>query len=1038
MLQASGRSYVCWQCTSRRLVFSAASARLDSARKSYQTSWGQPWNPRGLATVQHPHKQDVGSSPQISAYRAKKSKDQIPIRQRLRAWEKSNPDETQSMLADHAPMGEMSNSFTRPQNVTMAQFDANSPLFQGDELSELRSDDAMLTAGDMVELSSDGSRRPMLAVCLGRIGGYEHYYTSSGKWFSGIGVNPLFVVPKFAEPSELKAIIAELPSENIPMEMLNALQDLGHGPSRAAGAPLLRRMLDFAQAAEAIYQEHAGTLDSSSGFIGDPVKHRYLDLHEIAGLLLPSTSQTDGKFSSVQLYAVHRAIIQDDMFFRPLKQTGHRRSYLFEVSPQSEVHIIQRVGVLVRDYMETTPEKRKDISKGESGTLLGFIKTARRAIDRSRSHRETSAYGLIGPSRYPSKPMRPLPEWTATDIEVLQFLELWASYQKFPAYSRLQCLGSAIIRAVERYEDQGFTTTAGWTLLQEVGWIPPWEIQSRYGIRFPGVEVRRGSGFIRPQLVASDMKVKSDVFEGRRKHWSHLTTYCIDAESTTEIDDGVSVEKTSDPDQFWIHVHVADPASSIRAGSRVAQYAELIPETVYLQGHYSRMLPDGVGVDAFSLGKDRPCLTISALVSTQGDLLSRKITPGKLGNVVFITPEAVNIALGETRKDPQWSTEELSVGLMPERTIPSRAMAQPSQLSEKQKNDLALLSKLGKAIQGKRLERGATPFYQPRAEPHVYLEPTSQAPSDKGFLSVTGDPAITVGFSQNQGTDLVENSMRLAGEVAAQWCNERGVPILYRSQPHATQNASLIHQYTRDVFYPLLEAGVRPQDNQWRHLRALLGGDELSTTPGPHFTMGVDMYTKATSPLRRYSDLIVHWQIEAAILEEMKRGESLVGNTDDSFLPFDRQKLDRMLPILRVREKQIRALNNGPGADQWVLQALVRAWKFGEAPLPETFKFKVAHVAGKRSIVGRLDWLHRPAMLRPDAMNGVAKMADVRLGDVFKVKLKDVNVPANQILVEAVELLERAEGEHMAAAAAALEGQQLASVDSPQPDTLTP
>ncbi|KAK8114252.1 hypothetical protein PG999_006321 [Apiospora kogelbergensis] len=921
------------------------------------------------------------------------------------------------MLADHAPAGEISNSFTRPQNVTMAQFDANSPLFQGDELSELRSDDTMLSPGDMVELGSDGSRRPMLAVCLGRIGGYENYYTSSGKWFSGIGVNPLFVVPKFAELSELEPIIAELPSADIPMEALNALQDLGHGPSRTAGAPLLRKMLDFSQDAEAIYQENAATLDSSSGFIGDPVKHRYLDLHEIAALLLPSTSQTDGKFSSTALYAVHRAIMQDDMFFRPLKQTGHRRSYLFEVSPQSEVGIIQRVGVLVRDYMETPPDKRKGTRPSEAGTLLGFIKTARCAVDASRSHREVSAHGLIGPSKYLDKPSRPLPEWTATDVEVLKFIELWASYQKFPPYSRLQCLGSAIIRAVERYDDQGFTPTAGWTFLQEVGWIPPWEIQSRYGIRFPGVEVRRGSGFIRPKLSAVDMQVMPDVFEGRRKHWSHLTTYCIDADSTTEIDDGVSVEKTPDPDQFWIHVHVADPASCIQAGSRVAKYAELIPETIYLQGHYSRMLPDRVGVDKFSLDKGRPCLTISALVNTSGDVLSRKITPGKLGSVVFITPEAVNIALGETRKDPQWSSEELVIGLWPKQVVPARPMTQPFQLSEKQKDDLTVLSKLGKAIQEKRLERGATPFYQPRAEPHVYLEPTAMESSENGFLSVTGDPAITVGFSQNQGTDLVENSMRLAGEVSAQWCNERGIPILYRSQPHATQNSALIHRYTREVFYPPF--GSR-------------GGDEISTTPGPHFTMGVDMYTKATSPLRRYSDLIVHWQIEAAILEEMKRGESLVGNTDESFLPFNREQLDRMLPMLRVREKQIRALNNGTGADQWVLQAIVRAWKFGEAPLPETFKFTVAHVAGRRNVIGRLDWLNRPAMLRPDAMNGVAKMADVRLGDVFEVKLKDVNVPANQILVEVVERLERAGGNDAAVAAE----EQRPAAGSSEPDTL--
>lgn len=70
------------------------------------------------------------------------------------------------MLADHAPAGEISNSFTRPQNVTMAQFDANSPLFQGDELSELRSDDTMLSPGDMVELGYGNFPKPLTALAL--------------------------------------------------------------------------------------------------------------------------------------------------------------------------------------------------------------------------------------------------------------------------------------------------------------------------------------------------------------------------------------------------------------------------------------------------------------------------------------------------------------------------------------------------------------------------------------------------------------------------------------------------------------------------------------------------------------------------------------------------------------------------------------------------------------------------------------------------------------------------------------------------------
>ena len=876
-------------------------------------------------------------------------------------------------------------------------------------------------------ISSEGSRRPVLAICLGRFNGYEHYYASSGKWFSGLGVRTLFVIHNFASFAEIEPIIAELPSTETPLENLNTLQDLGHGPSRATASKLLLRMLEFVQSSEAIYQANAGTLDASSSFIGDPERHRYLTLHEIADLLLPKELKDGDKFNPSALYAVHRSLLQDEVFFRPLKVTGHRRSYLFEISPLSEVRIVQRVENMVREYLDGMQSDKSQ--RGGSSIMPNFIKTARKAIDQSRKHRQWSETGIIGPSKTEGSQ---LPEWSDPELQILQFMELWAGYQLFPNYSRLQCTGSAILRAIGRYQDaEALSPSTGWTFLQEVRWIPPWEIPARYRVRFPEVEIKRGGGYTRPSFGMLDQHLKSDVFADSRKDWEGVTAYCIDSESTMDIDDGVSLEKTSVPGQYWIHVHVADPASCIAAETPVAKYAELIPETIYLPGHFERMLPSGISQEKFSLAPGRPCLTFSALVNDNGLVLEHQVTPGRLKDVVYMTGEDVASAIGETRADPVVGVDELAIGPAPQTKPPPRKMTRPADLTPEQLSELTKLSELGKAIQAIWLQKGATPFFQPRAEAAAYFDAVSQsATKDDNFILTTGDPSIRIAYAQRGGsTELVEHAMRLAGEVAARWCHERGIPIPFRTQPHAVQNAALIQQYTRDVFYPLLERGVRPDDGQWRHLRALLGGDEISTAAGPYFTLGADMYTRATSPLRRFSDLIVHWQIEAAILHERRTGRSLVlppdangissssssssssrEDSDDSFLPFSRARLDRMLPMLRMREQQARALTRRDGADQWILQALVRAWRFGEAPLPDTFQFSVVHVAGRRSVLGRLDWFDRPALLRSDALGGVARMVDVRVGDVFKVRLRDVNVHAKRILVEAVELLERAGG----------------------------
>ncbi|KAI0164859.1 hypothetical protein GGR57DRAFT_489536 [Xylariaceae sp. FL1272] len=1009
MLQASHKSWVCWRCVSR--LGSDAVFPRSHALPRGPTGHANLSFSRHLATVRHPGSAHDASGNSV-AIRGKDKRVET-FRQRLRRWEAENPKEDIQVLPDNSEAGLLSNTLTRPQNVTMAQFTVQDsrPIFAGDELGDLRSDDATLSPGDMVELSAEHSRRPVLAISLGRINGYEHYYASSGKWFSAMGVKPLFVVPGFATPEQLAPVIAELPTEATSIETLNILQDLGEGPSRTAGAALLRNMLQFIQDAEAVYQANAGTLDASSAFIGDPVKHRYLTLHEIADLLLPEASKKQGKFNTSSLYAVHRALMEDEVFFRPLRTQGHNRSYLFEVSPLSEVRTVQKVESWMRGYLnnEFHPE-HTPVDPRENLPIESFVSTARGLIDETRKSREWSKNGIIGPSSQKWRETSPT-NWSETDKIILKFIELWASYRKFPAYSRLQTFGSALMRALGRYEE--YLPATGWTFLQEVRWIPPWEIPARYSVRFPDVDIKRGGSYVRPYMGMLDRHLKRDALSLIRKPLEGTTAYCIDDITAHEIDDAVSLERTLNAEEYWIHVHVADPASSFGADTPVAKYAELIPEAIYLPGHLEPMLPAELIHDRFSLAPGRPCLTFSALVKADGTILEEKITPNTLKDVIYMTYEDAALSIGERRIDPYSGGARYKIGTSSKKTVMNREMSGPEDLTKDQKEDLAILSKLGKVIQGGRLAKGATPFFQSRAMVTANFSEVKQINSADS-ITTAGDPTIEVHYSPRSGTDLVENAMKLANEVAARWCWARDIPIPYRTQPHGLRNAALIQQYAHGVLNPLLETGVAPDEAVWKHMRSLIGADEVSTTPGPHFTLGVDMYTKATSPLRRFGDLIVHWQIEAALLEE-GRLERTLANTDKStktpdhaFLPYSRETLDRMLPLLRVRERQARTLTNIDGPDQWILQALVRAWRFKEAPLPETFKMTVWHITAT-TVLGRLDWFDRNVVLKHEALNGVALGTDIRLDDVIEVRLTDVNVYTRRIEVEAVRIIKKAD-----------------------------
>jgi len=66
---------------------------------------------------------------------------------------------------------------------------------------------------------------------------------------------------------------------------------------------------------------------------------------------------------------------------------------------------------------------------------------------------------------------------------------------------------------------------------------------------------------------------------------------------------------------------------------------------------------------------------------------------------------------------------------------------------------------------------------------------------------------------------------------------------------------------------------------------------KTSTQCAPHWSLGVPAYTKATSPIRRYTDVIVHHQLKA-----LGAGQPL---------PFDAATLEAMLGPLEARAREI-------------------------------------------------------------------------------------------------------------------------------------
>lgn len=108
----------------------------------------------------------------------------------------------------------------------------------------------------------------------------------------------------------------------------------------------------------------------------------------------------------------------------------------------------------------------------------------------------------------------------------------------------------------------------------------------------------------------------------------------------------------------------------------------------------------------------------------------------------------------------------------------------------------------------------------------------------------------------NQNTPsrtMVAESMILYNWLSARFCRENRIPILYRAQEEPGERIPVDED--NYVFYVF---------KQRRKLSPLM----VDTEPKPHSGLGLDAYTNASSPIRRYADLVVQRQIRNALLGE--------------------------------------------------------------------------------------------------------------------------------------------------------------------------
>lgn len=423
--------------------------------------------------------------------------------------------------------------------------------------------------------------------------------------------------------------------------------------------------------------------------------------------------------------------------------------------------------------------------------------------------------------------------------------------------------------------------------------------------------------------LSPDEFYPSDPVAHLRHDFGNLPVYVIDDPEALELDDGVSIEKSDKEDHVWIHAHIADPTAVLHPTHRISQFAAERSETSYLSQGASPLLPDALTVKRFSLGMSgglqpgqaQECLTFSAEIDTMtGEMTNYKVRPALIRNLRITSYTNVNATFSAARKSKDF--KESSVPLNPVlESKPSTLQEMPrppaTTLDGSWFKDLKLLHDTSLVVLERRFSSRGFNICYPKSTVKIQPKPLPVLPSELSApVFSRGSPSLSLHLQPSStrddpATELVSTAMTLAGSVAAKFLSSRFLPAPYRTSP------SPLASSTKAV-KRLLEArnrytGAIDPFAAAREGLVFLSG-QLAIEPGSHWMMGLPAseggYVRVTSPLRRYSDLLAHWQIKHALLAEAALEEP----TTEELTLLPRAEMQALASLAEAGAKDIKLL----------------------------------------------------------------------------------------------------------------------------------
>ncbi|MBR4262250.1 MAG: VacB/RNase II family 3'-5' exoribonuclease [Bacilli bacterium] len=352
-----------------------------------------------------------------------------------------------------------------------------------------------------------------------------------------------------------------------------------------------------------------------------------------------------------------------------------------------------------------------------------------------------------------------------------------------------------------------------------------------------------------PKEVEEEVKKIPEDISGEdlsnRRDYRKKIVFTIDGEDTKDIDDAISLEILPNGN-YLLGVHIADVSHYVKPGSALFEEARRRGTSLYILDRVIAMLPKKLsnGICSLKPNVDRLTKTCEMEITKDGQIVNSNVFHSVIRSRKQMTYTAVNQILEE--------------GVVPE--------------GYEEYSDILLeMGELAKALDKRRIAEGKIDFYS-----HEVKTKTNEK----------GDIISVKANYQRSAERLIENFMVAANtSVAKMFAN---LPFIFRI------HESIDRFKLRPLFNKIaniLPNGLIPKSMHNRDIQSFLERIKNTKFFAPisllilkcmskakysdnnlgHCGLGLRFYTHFTSPIRRFSDLVVHNLIDLYLSKDFEK-----------------------------------------------------------------------------------------------------------------------------------------------------------------------